>query len=138
MFLNILKLPFYTLLFNCNLVKIENRLPSYSSWYLSGGHINPSVTLAMAVIGRFPWHKVPVYMIAQYCGAFCASFFIFIIYLGKRNFYQHFFRNLFRKYMLMNLCRDTIGKCSIVVMKYNITYITRVLNLAKSLFGVNV
>lgn len=50
--------------------------------FLVGGHINPAVSLALAVVGRFPWHKVPIYMLAQYCGAFCASFFVYIIYMG--------------------------------------------------------
>lgn len=53
----------------------------YASGGVSGGHINPAVSLALAVVGRFPWHKVPIYMLAQYCGAFCASFFVYIIYM---------------------------------------------------------
>ena len=53
------------------------------SQIFKGGHINPAVSLAQAVIGRFPWKKVPAYMVAQYCGSFCASFFVFIIYYGK-------------------------------------------------------
>nr|XP_053627676.1 aquaporin-9-like [Cherax quadricarinatus] len=30
---------------------------------VSGGHVNPAVTLAMAVWGKHPWSKVPVYMV---------------------------------------------------------------------------
>jgi len=34
----------------------------------------------LATVGRFPWRKVPLYMIAQYVGAFIASVFIYFVY----------------------------------------------------------
>ncbi|XP_057296602.1 aquaporin-7-like [Hydractinia symbiolongicarpus] len=40
---------------------------------VSGGHINPAVTLAMAVSGRLPWRKVPFYWAGQTLGALIAS-----------------------------------------------------------------
>ncbi|KAG8227817.1 hypothetical protein J437_LFUL010975 [Ladona fulva] len=49
---------------------------------VSGGHINPAVTLAMAIIGKFSWKKVPHYILAQYIGAFFASACVYLIYLG--------------------------------------------------------
>ncbi|XP_071516917.1 aquaporin-9-like isoform X2 [Panulirus ornatus] len=49
---------------------------------VSGGHVNPAVTLAMAVWGKHPWVKVPVYMVAQYLGAFLASALLYGVYLN--------------------------------------------------------
>src|SRR5262249_53551928 len=40
---------------------------------VSGCHINPAVTLPMAMSGRFPWSRVPGYFIAQFGGAAAAS-----------------------------------------------------------------
>jgi glycerol uptake facilitator protein len=35
----------------------------------SAAHINPAVTLAMAMVGSFEWTQVPTYMLAQFLGA---------------------------------------------------------------------
>lgn len=40
---------------------------------ISGAHLNPAVTLAFAVAGRFPWSRVAGYIFAQLGGAFAAS-----------------------------------------------------------------
>ncbi|KZV75255.1 aquaporin [Peniophora sp. CONT] len=40
---------------------------------VSGGHINPVVTLSMAIFRSFPWRKVPIYVFAQVLGAFLGS-----------------------------------------------------------------
>ena len=37
--------------------------------HVSGGHVNPAVTLGMAATGKFPWKSVPVYIGAQLVGA---------------------------------------------------------------------
>jgi aquaporin TIP len=41
---------------------------------LSGGHFNPAVTFALAIIGRHPWSRVPTYWIAQLAGGLLAGF----------------------------------------------------------------
>jgi glycerol uptake facilitator-like aquaporin len=37
--------------------------------HVSGAHLNPAVTLGLAVNRRFPWTYVPVYLAAQFSGA---------------------------------------------------------------------
>lgn len=41
----------------------------YAFGYVSGNHINPAVTVALAVSGKFAWKDVPGYVIAQLAGA---------------------------------------------------------------------
>lgn len=48
-------------------------LAIYVTASMSGTHINPAVTLALAATGRFPWRKVPQYIIAQIIGAFLGA-----------------------------------------------------------------
>ncbi|MFJ8113566.1 MIP/aquaporin family protein [Streptomyces sp. NPDC096132] len=45
----------------------------YVSARLSGAHINPAVTLALAAFKGFPWSKVAPYALAQTAGAFVAA-----------------------------------------------------------------
>lgn len=39
----------------------------------SGAHLNPAVTFAFAIAGKFEWAQVPVYMLAQMLGAMLGS-----------------------------------------------------------------
>lgn len=41
----------------------------YSIGHISGCHINPAVTLALAATGKMPWRDVPGYLVAQLAGA---------------------------------------------------------------------
>ena len=41
----------------------------YALGHVGGNHINPAVTLGLAVSGKFPWSQVPAYIAAQVVGA---------------------------------------------------------------------
>ncbi|WUJ73248.1 aquaporin family protein [Kribbella soli] len=41
----------------------------YALGPISGNHINPAVTVSLAVTGKFPWSQVPAYLAAQLAGA---------------------------------------------------------------------
>ena len=55
-------------------------LAIYAVGDISGAHINPAVTLSFALIGEFPWAKVPGYIIAQVAGAFMGGVIVWLNY----------------------------------------------------------
>lgn len=46
----------------------------------SGAHLNPAVTLALALSGKFDWAAVPAYMAAQLLGAMAGAGLVWIAY----------------------------------------------------------
>lgn len=52
----------------------------YSSASVSGAHLNPAVTIALAVLEKFSWADVPMYILAQFAGAMTGSFLMWLIY----------------------------------------------------------
>lgn len=50
--------------------------------------MNPAVSLAMTVLGKLPIIKFPVYVAAQFLGAFLGSCAVFCLYYGKIS--EHF------------------------------------------------
>src|SRR5256714_6292762 len=54
----------------------------YVAGAVSGAHINPAVTFALAARGKFPWNKVLPYWGAQVLGAFVAAAILYFVYHG--------------------------------------------------------
>jgi glycerol uptake facilitator protein len=52
----------------------------YASGQFSGAHLNPAVTLGLAAAGKFPWEKVPGYILAQFLGAMIGAGLVFLAY----------------------------------------------------------
>jgi MIP family channel proteins len=52
----------------------------YTAGGVSGAHLNPAVTLALALRRGFPWSKVAPFVIAQMAGAFVASAVVYLTY----------------------------------------------------------
>lgn len=53
----------------------------YVSGGISGGHINPGVTLVLACYRGFPWRKVPIYWAAQLLGGIMGALCIYGLYV---------------------------------------------------------
>ena len=100
----------------------------------SGAHINPAVTIALAIADKFEWSSVPAYIAAQFLGAFIGSFLVWVFY------HQHFARTEDKDLKLACFCtapaiRSTVPNlvCEIVG---TFLLVFAVLFLAVSVFGL--
>jgi len=53
----------------------------YASNAASGGHLNPAMTLGLAITGEFNWALVPAYLAAQMLGGILGGFIVWSAYL---------------------------------------------------------
>ena len=53
----------------------------YAVGRVSGSHLNPAVTIALATIGSFPWADAPGYIGAQMIGAILGAALVWLMYL---------------------------------------------------------
>jgi aquaporin Z len=58
----------------------------YTIGHISGCHLNPAVSVGLAVGKRFPWSELIPYIVAQVLGALAASGVLFLIASGKDGF----------------------------------------------------
>ncbi|MFD2258072.1 MIP/aquaporin family protein [Luteolibacter algae] len=54
----------------------------YSVGRISGAHLNPAVTVALASIGDFSWSQVPGYILAQIAGGATGATLVWLTYLA--------------------------------------------------------
>ncbi len=47
---------------------------------ISGAHLNPAVSIALAALGKFDWALVPAYIAAQFLGAMTGAFLVWLCY----------------------------------------------------------
>ena len=47
----------------------------------SGAHLNPAVTIALAIANKFAWAKVGWYLLAQIIGSMIGAFLVWIVYI---------------------------------------------------------
>ncbi|MFD8736665.1 MIP/aquaporin family protein [Streptomyces sp. NPDC059618] len=58
---------------------------AYTSAPLSGGQINPAVTIGFAIEGSTKWSDVPFYLLGQFAGAVVGAVLCWLLYLGQFN-----------------------------------------------------
>src|SRR5512132_272979 len=61
----------------------------YVAGGISGAHINPAVTISLAVRRGFPWTKVPHYIFAQVAGCFTGAALVYLNYKDAIKSYEH-------------------------------------------------
>ncbi|HMQ60750.1 MAG TPA: MIP/aquaporin family protein [Flavilitoribacter sp.] len=53
----------------------------YVAGEISGAHLNPAVTIALAAAGSFDWAQVPLYLAGQMAGAILGAILVYLHYL---------------------------------------------------------
>jgi glycerol uptake facilitator len=100
----------------------------------SGAHINPAVTIALAIVGKFEWSGVPTYIAAQFLGAFIGAFLVWLFYR------PHFGLTEDRNLKLACFCtgpavKDTLSNLASEIIG-TFLLVFAVLFLAVSVFGL--
>ena len=52
----------------------------YSTGWATGGHINPAVTLGLALLGKIQWNLTPIYFIGQLVGGVIGAVLVWLAY----------------------------------------------------------
>lgn len=50
----------------------------------SGAHLNPVVTISLALLGKVPLHTIPLYLLGEFLGAMLGALLVYVLY------YEHF------------------------------------------------
>jgi glycerol uptake facilitator protein len=60
----------------------------YTVGGVTGAHINPAITLGVALRKQLPWNKVPAYWVVQVAGCFVGAALVFLVYNNAINHYD--------------------------------------------------
>ena len=55
-------------------------IPAYITGWVSGAHMNPALTIALAITGKFPANLVPGYIVAQMLGGIAGATLAYLVY----------------------------------------------------------
>lgn len=110
----------------------------------SGAHLNPAVTLGMAMSNKFAWSSVPIYIITQILGSISASAIVYVFYIDhikateneitikkcfsttpairnfKNNFFSEFVASFFLVFLIFFIAKPTIKIEGIETLQYGI------------------
>lgn len=89
----------------------------------SGAHLNPAVSIALAMAGKFPWSEVPAYILAQTLGAALGAFLVWVSYCDHFNATEDcgaklgaFCTNPAIRNLPVNLLCEAIGTLALVLV----------------------
>jgi glycerol uptake facilitator protein len=110
----------------------------------SGAHLNPAVSVGLAMAGKFSWSLVPIYVCAQLLGAMAGSFLAYILYIDhfratedegavrgcfctgpairnyKNNFFSEFFGTFLLVFIIFYIASPNIEVEGVYVVQYGI------------------
>lgn len=94
----------------------------------SGAHLNPAVTIGLAIAGKFSWLDVPTYIAAQFIGAMTGAFLVWLLF---KDFYAGtedkgakqatFFTSPAIPNTLSNLISEVIGTFVLIFVIFHFT-----------------
>ncbi|TGB07756.1 MIP/aquaporin family protein [Streptomyces sp. MZ04] len=56
---------------------------AYMAGGVSGAHLNPAVTIGLAIEGGTKWSDVPLYLVSELLGAMIGAFLVWVAYMGQ-------------------------------------------------------
>ncbi|ABJ68646.1 MULTISPECIES: MIP/aquaporin family protein [Pediococcus] len=96
----------------------------YASSFLSPAHLNPAVSVGMAIAGKFPWSSVIPYSIAQILGGLVGGIIVWIHY------YPHWKETKDKDAILGTFATEP------AIRNYSMNFISEVVGTAVLIFGL--